>query len=212
MNDELNLVRSQVYQLLSSFFAKEISTQQRLDLTTTEMMAFWSQLSLDPQFSHDIKIITKTLEQANSERDLLELAADYCGLFLVGTKHSASPYAGLYQTTITAEQEPTLFGPQHQQMVTFLNQSELSVQSEFREPADHVAVILAYLSHLCTKDPLDEQKLFITTTLTPWLNSFVNKVVEVDKGQDGVFYSAVARLTLSWLESDLEWLDLELNS
>jgi TorA-specific chaperone len=129
----------------------------------------------------------------------LELAADYCGLFLVGSKHSASPYASLYLNE--SGHETLLFGEEHQQMVRFLKQSKLQVQTSFPEPADHLAVILAYVEHLCLHSDKATQLSFIDSNLNNWLGNFTAKVIEADSGQ---FYSALARLTQSWVASDLD--------
>jgi len=152
------------------------------------------------------------LAKLNNDKALLELAADYCGLFLVGTKHSASPYASLYLANnlagkpATKGNEPLLFGEQHQQMTQFLKQSQLQVQSEFPEPADHLAVILAYVAHLNMHASDQEQLQFIRDNLANWLGRFVAKVAKVDTG---TFYIALAQLTLAWVNSDVEWLESE---
>lgn len=203
-------VRSTIYQLLSSLFAKEIDHKTLHDLTSDQAKQFWAQLGSEAEFKADVDVLVAELATLNTDRALLELAADYCGLFLVGTKHSASPYASLYLDNKPAKKgdEPLLFGEQHQQMTQFLKQSQLQVQSEFPEPADHLAVILAYVAHLCTHSDEAEQHSFIKANLANWLGNFVAKVTEVDTGN---FYQALARLTYSWVKSDAEWLESELN-
>ncbi|ABZ77962.1 cytoplasmic chaperone TorD family protein [Shewanella halifaxensis HAW-EB4] len=203
-------VRSTIYQLLSSLFAKEIDHKTLHDLTSEQAKHFWAQLSSEAAFKADVDILVAELAKLNSDKALLELAADYCGLFLVGTKYSASPYASLYlDSKPTAKgEEPLLFGEQHQQMTQFLKQSQLQVQSEFPEPADHLAVILAYVAHLCIHNNDAEQLSFIEANLANWLNNFVAKVTEVDSGN---FYQALARLTHAWVKSDVEWLASELS-
>lgn len=201
-------VRSTIYQLLSSLFAKEVDHKTLHDLTSEQAQQFWAQLSSESEFKADVNTLVAELATLKTDKALLELAADYCGLFLVGTKHSASPYASLYLTDKPAKKgdEPLLFGEQHQQMTQFLKQSQLQVQSEFPEPADHLAVILAYVAHLCTHSTAAEQHDFIKANLANWLNNFVAKVTEVDTGN---FYQALARLTYSWVKSDAEWLESE---
>ncbi|MCL1137786.1 molecular chaperone TorD [Shewanella pneumatophori] len=201
-------VRSTIYQLLSSLFAREIDHKTLHDLTSEQAQQFWAQLSSESEFKADVNTLVAELARLKTDKALLELAADYCGLFLVGTKHSASPYASLYLTDKPAKKgdEPLLFGEQHQQMTQFLKQSQLQVQSEFPEPADHLAVILAYVAHLCTHSTEAEQHDFIKANLANWLNNFVAKVTEVDTGN---FYQALARLTYAWVKSDAEWLESE---
>ncbi|MGS0673719.1 molecular chaperone TorD [Shewanella sp. 125m-1] len=206
----VNQVRSTIYQLLSSLFAKEIDHKTLHNLTSEQAQIFWAQLSSESAFKADVNTLVAELATLNTDKALLELAADYCGLFLVGTKFSASPYASLYLDNKPARKgdEPLLFGEQHQQMSEFLKQSQLQVQSEFPEPADHLAVILAYVAHLCTHSDDAAQLSFIQDNLANWLNNFVAKVTEVDHGN---FYQALARLTYSWVKSDAEWLASELS-
>ncbi|MGS0682335.1 molecular chaperone TorD [Shewanella sp. 125m-7] len=205
----VNQVRSTIYQLLSSLFAKEIDHKTLHDLTSEQAQNFWAQLGSESAFEADVNTLVAELATLNTDKALLELAADYCGLFLIGTKYSASPYASLYLDSKPAKKgdEPLLFGEQHQQMTQFLKQSQLQVQSEFPEPADHLAVILAYVAHLCVHSDEAEQLSFIQANLANWLNNFVAKVTEVDNGN---FYQALARLTHSWVKSDAEWLTSEL--
>lgn len=204
----VNQARSTIYQLLSSLFAKEIDHKTLHELTSTQAQAFWSQLAAEPSFKADVEVLVAELAKLNTDKALLELAADYCGLFLVGTKHSASPYASLYLTDKPAAKgdEPLLFGEQHQQMTQFLKQSQLQVQSEFPEPADHLAVILAYVAHINMHCSNQQQLEFISKNLANWLATFVAKVAKVDTGN---FYVALAQLTLAWVNSDLEWLESE---
>ncbi|WP_028771508.1 molecular chaperone TorD [Shewanella waksmanii] len=205
----VNQARASIYQLLSSLFAKEVDHQILHELTSAQAMAFWQQLGSEPSFSHDVEMIVAKLQTLTSDKALLELAADYCGLFLVGTKHSASPYASLYlqKQASSDDDQPLLFGEQHQQMSQFLKQSQLQVQSEFPEPADHIAVMLAYVAHICVNQDLAQQCEFVQHNLANWLANFVNKVAEVDQGS---FYLPLARLTQSWVESDLQWMQGEL--
>lgn len=207
----VNQARSTIYQLLSSLFAKEVDHKTLHELTSTQAQAFWSQLAEEPNFKADVDVLVAELAKLNSDKALLELAADYCGLFLVGTNNSASPYASLYltDTPVAKGDEPLLFGEQHQQMTQFLKQSQLQVQSEFPEPADHLAVILAYVAHIAMHTSNQQQLEFIRDNLTNWLATFVAKVAKVDTGK---FYIALAQLTLAWVNSDLEWLTSESTS
>ncbi len=205
--DPINEVRSSIYQLLSSLFAKEIDSDRLKFLTDSKGKAFWQQLALDEGFKVDIDIIVARLNELNSESEILELAADYCNLFLMGGKKSASPYASLYvDESLKSDDEIQIFGEQHQKMTQFLQRSQLQVESKFPEPADHIAVVLAYIANQCTQEqPVSyaQQLSFISDNLADWIASFVAKVEESDQGH---FYSALARLTQSWIMSEQQWL------
>ncbi|GLR33642.1 molecular chaperone TorD [Shewanella decolorationis] len=203
-NVDINHARALVYQLLSSLFAREIDEQRLKQLTSDQAQQFWTQLGYAPELSAPVASIQKVLNGLTSDEALLELAADYCGLFLVGTKHSASPYASLY---LSREEEPLLFGQQHQQMSEFLHQSKLQVQSHFPEPADHLAVILAYMGHLTCHSEDAAQLNFLNACIDSWLAKFVAKVVECDSKHSNGFYSALATLTLAWVQQDKQQLE-----
>lgn len=152
--------------------------------------------------------------QLDSEESLLELAADFCGLFLVDGRTSVSPYAGQYIAnelssslsngdTISGKKKADkiqIFGELHQQMTEFLTNSNMQIHSDFPEPADHLAVMLAYLGHLCLSTSVDNQISFIETYLMTWLANFTQQVKKHDAG---TFYAAVAELTLEWIKLEL---------
>ncbi|MGI2258015.1 molecular chaperone TorD [Shewanella sp. GXUN23E] len=197
---ELNQARSLVYQLLSSLFAWEVSEQRQRELTSDDAMAFWHSLAQDEALAPQVQILQSTLMHMINERQRLELAADFCGLFLVGDKQSASPYASLY---LSDEEMPTLFGEQHHVMCDFLRQSGLQLQSDFKEPADHLAVMLAFMGQLCLHADRGSQLSFLETCIDSWLGRFVDKVDTCDPGQ---FYRALAKLTLLWVRDDISAL------
>ncbi|BDM65482.1 chaperone protein TorD [Shewanella sp. NFH-SH190041] len=200
MDKEMNQARSLVYSLLSSLFAREVSSIRQQELTSPEALEFWAMLSQDPELAPQVQLLLATLTQMTNERQRLELAADFCGLFLVGDRNNASPYASLY---LSDEADPTIFGEQHHQMCDFLRQSKLQVQGDFKEPADHLAVMLAYMAQLCTNTNNDVQLSFLTTCINSWLARFVARVDSNDPGQ---FYRALAQLTLKWTQADTEAL------
>ncbi len=208
-DNAINRARGMVYQLLSSLFAKEVDHQLLHELTSDRAQNFWAQLANEQAFKSDVDTLVSVLNTLKSDKALLELAADYCGLFLVGTKHSASPYASLYLGDAQAgtDDEPTLFGEQHQLMLQFLKQNQLQVQSSFPEPADHLAVILAYAAHLCNTSDEAAQLELIESYLNNWIGNFAAKVTQCDSGQ---FYSALSRLTQSWVAADVTDLRAEL--
>lgn len=126
---------------------------------------FWQQLAIHPLYAPHIRTIVDRVHALTNKEQKLELAADYCGLFLVGTCNSASPYASLYNQS----KEELLFGELHHQIIAFLKQHKLQVQSDFVEPADHIAVILAYAGHLAINADINEQSILLNGYLANWL-------------------------------------------
>lgn len=117
----------------------------------------------------------------------------------MGTRNSASPYASLYNQS----KEELLFGELHHQIIAFLKQHKLQVQSDFVEPADHIAVILAYAGHLAINADINEQSILLNGYLANWLPTFATQVKQSDPSG---FYTAVTQLTVAWVTSELEWL------
>jgi len=215
--------RAIVYNFLSSLFAKEVTSDLVAQLTSDQGQSFLNSLALDPSLSASVNEINAKLGKLNSKELLLELAADFCGLFLVDGRTSVSPYAGQY---LSAELggEPSdklsnaarnesgskrktnktqFFGELHQQMTEFLTDNKLQIHSDFPEPGDHIAVILAYIAHLCVTSGSEQQLSFINSYLMTWLSDFTQ---QVNKHDHGLFYCFVADLTLEWLKVDTEFL------
>jgi len=207
--------RAVVYNFLSSLFAKEVTSDLVAQLTSTQGQSFLNSLALEPSLSASVNEINTKLASLNNEEALLELAADFCGLFLVDGRTSVSPYAGQY-VSAKKSAEPSvetgsrskkdkiqIFGELHQKMTEFLTDNKLQIHSDFPEPGDHIAVILAYIAHLCVTAEPKEQGHFIKCYLMTWLSDFTQQVNEHDHG---LFYCYVADLTLAWLNVDTEFL------
>ncbi len=207
---EENQARAIVYDFLSSLFAKEVTADLVAQLTSTQGQSFLNSLALEPSLSTSINEINAKLATLNSEEALLELAADFCGLFLVDGRASVSPYAGQYLSADKKSKKksdrPQIFGELHQKMTAFLTDNKLQIHSDFPEPGDHLAVILAYVAHLCITVEPKEQLAFIDSYLMTWLGDFTEQVKKHDNDN---FYSAVANLTLQWLTIDMEALQGE---
>jgi TorA-specific chaperone len=212
---EENQARAIVYNFLSSLFAKEVTTDLVAQLTSAQGQHFLSSLALEPSLSASVNEINAKLGKLNSKESLLDLAADFSGLFLVDGRTSVSPYAGQYLSTKPDEEandklgskrkkdKTQLFGDLHQQMTEFLTDNKLQIHSDFPEPSDHISVILAYIAHLCVTKGSMQQFNFINSYLMTWLSDFTQQVNEHDHG---LFYCYVADLTLAWLNVDIEFL------
>ena len=140
----------------------------------------------------------------------LELAADFAQFFLLDGKTSALPYASAY-----AGKDATspLFGAAEARMRDFLTASGLSIQADFREPADHLAVPLALMAELAGKDAAAEdipaaaaaQAGFIHAGLVDWLPRFVERCQQARPRFD--VYPALAALLLGFVRADAAFLE-----
>lgn len=140
----------------------------------------------------------------------LELAADFAQLFLLDGKTSALPYASAYAGTDSAS---PLFGAAEARMRDFLAASGLSVQADFREPADHLAVPLALMAELAGAASSAEdiptaaatQADFLRTALLDWLPRFVERCQQARPRFD--VYPALAALLLGFVRADVAFLE-----
>lgn len=140
----------------------------------------------------------------------LELAADFAQLFLLDGKTSALPYASAYEGKDNAS---PLFGAAEARMRDFLTASGLSIQADFREPADHLAVPLALMADLAGKDAAAgdipaaaaAQAGFIRSAVLEWLPHFVARCQQARPRFD--VYPALAALLLGFVRADAAFLE-----
>lgn len=214
-----NQARAIVYNFLSSLFAKEVTGDLVTQLTSEQGQSFLNSLALEPSLSVSVNEINAKLGTLNSKESILELAADFCGLFLVDGRTSVSPYAGQYIKEVPSgelsnavsndaigksnKDKTQLFGEIHHQITEFLTNNKLQIHSDFPEPGDHISVILSYIAHLCVSVESKDQLKFINCYLMTWVSDFTEQVKKYDHG---LFYSAVVDLTIEWLKIDIEYL------
>ncbi|EJD2377118.1 molecular chaperone TorD, partial [Salmonella enterica] len=124
----------------------------------------------------------------------LELAADFCGLFLMTDKKSALPYASHYP-----QQEPGMI--KH-----LLLEAGMEVNDGFKESADHLAIYLELLSHLhfslgesFQQRRMNKLRQKTLSSLLEWLPEFTNNCVKHDPYG---FYAALSQLLLAIVRFD----------
>lgn len=140
----------------------------------------------------------------------LELAADFAQLFLLDARAGALPYASAYEGEGSAS---TLYSTAEARMREFLTSRRLAIQQEFREPADHLAVLLSLLAHVAEQQSsgcdmeaaAGEQAALLRVALLDWLPRFVERCQQVKQKFD--FYAALATLLLGFVRADLHFLD-----
>ena len=166
-----------------------------------------AELSLEAEVQRlDAAIIALRAEQLPR----LELAADFAQLFLLDGKTSALPYASAYAGTDSAS---PLFGAAEARMRDFLAASGLSIQADFREPADHLAVPLALMAELAGAASSAEdiptaaaaQADFLRTAVLDWLPRFVERCQQARPRFD--VYPALAALLLGFVRADVAFLE-----
>lgn len=137
----------------------------------------------------------------------LELAADFAQLFLLDARHSAPPYASLYDHA-----DPRFCGAAEARMRTCLAGHALALSDSFREPADHLAVYLSFLARLIDDRPeryapahaASAQLDFVDEALLPWLPAFAHRCQSARARFD--FYPALAALLNAFVRQDARFL------
>ncbi|MCH4293379.1 molecular chaperone TorD [Shewanella sp. 3B26] len=210
--NEMNAVRASVWQLLSSLFAKELSTERIAELAAAA--DFWQAFTQEAELEVAAAQIQNALIEASlahSDNARLELAADFCSTFLQNAEHCAAPYASLYLgEDIGDEQDEDkaqakgLYGEKHQLMSDYLRSAGLGLATEFREPSDHLAVILALMAHLCTSASVESQRAFLESAILSWLPEFNARLGKLKL--ESPLYGALGDFTLAWAKLDAEIL------
>ena len=202
--------RASVYSWFSALYAEEVSEavyQSHFAQGAFAPFAGLEAMGLGPELERLEKAIA-ALRGVSLAR--LEMAADFAHLFLLDAKSGALPYASLYEGE---EGSGMLYGAAEGRMRAFLASHALAVQAQFREPADHIAVPLAYMAHVAEKQAegrdipalAREQAEFLRTALFGWIERFVHRCEQVRPKFD--FYPALGVLLLGFLRADLAFLD-----
>lgn len=196
--------RARVYGWFSSLHAAELPAA-----SLASYLAGEAQTLLDALSHAGLVDASRRVQTAlGSLRDIpygqLELAADFAQLFLLDAKSGALPYVSCYKNDAAQ-----FCGPAEQRMRSFLEQSSLALQDDFKEPADHLAIYLAVMVKLIEQagkgdtpqvvEALD-QAAFLQDGLMDWLPLFVDKCQRVTPRFD--FYPAVADLLLAFVQQD----------
>ncbi|HIF9342668.1 TPA: molecular chaperone TorD [Photobacterium damselae] len=205
-----NEQRAEIYWWMSSLFAHELTSENIQNYQGGEMCNFLSGLAMTAELKAPVEALRAALTKLETREDAqLELAADFCGLFLSTPKSGALPYASMYVgKTGLLNDKPA------QEMNELMNQYGIAQRKEFNEPADHLAVELDFMGNLsimANQQPTEEQreelmlaqKEFVETKLLNWLPQFSQTCHRFD--QFG-FYAAASSLLVAFCQLDLTFL------
>ena len=205
-----NEKRAEINWWLSSLLAKELSAEVLEEYHSPQIRSFLAGLGenqhLRPHVNRLVNALNRLLDRSNAQ---LELAADFCNLFLKSDKDSALPYASIYigHSGLLNDQPAT-------EMENLMLQHQIKVNKVINEPADHIAVELDFLGHLiiCSNQlkqskeleaSMQEQAQFINKHLLTWIPSFVDRCKKID---DFGFYASVTEILLAFIKQDYCYL------
>ncbi|MCP4954218.1 molecular chaperone TorD [Photobacterium aquimaris] len=205
-----NEQRAEIYWWMSSLFARELTDADLHEYHGGEMYTFLSGLGMTEELKAPVDSFRAAIKKSHARNDeQLELAADFCGLFLSTPKSGALPYASMYVgTTGLLNDKPAQ--EMHELMASF----DITQRKDFNEPADHLAIELDFMGNLIimgNQQQTEEQRealmqsqlSFIDTMLLNWLPLFVKECHRHD--QFG-FYAAAANLLLAFCMLDKKFL------
>ncbi|WP_367106175.1 molecular chaperone TorD [uncultured Psychrobacter sp.] len=206
-----NTARSALYRWFADIFAREL-TPTTLEYWQDQKIydsihnAFVS-LDLEP-YSIRVKTALANLEKLPKKEQALELAADFAQVFLLSGDDSAPPYASYYLS-----EDKHLYGEPTVQMRKFLASQQLSLNTEFREPDDHISVYFRVMSlwidssieqQLDMTSSAQEQIDFLDEALLTWLPQFNARCQKIRVISD--LYPALTALAEQFVLADREGL------
>ncbi len=207
---EINEQRAEFYWWMSSLFGVEL-TQEDLDNYHGESMSeYYNMLAMTEELQEAVTQFRNSLAALKLRQDAqLELAADFCGLFLSTPKTGALPYASMY-----IGESGLLNDKPAQEMGKWLQKYEVAERKDFNEPFDHLAIVLDFMGNLIIftnretdatqqEAMMQEQRLFLETQLLTWLAQFYNTLKKHDHFG---FYRAAAALLIAFVKLDHQFL------
>ena len=202
--------RAALYAFFSKIYWEEVEreslekfkqSQQQVDLD-------------DPILAEGYEKLKGSVEQIErDEKNLDELAADYCALFLGIGRRPAHPYESVY----LSKDEIVMREPYHEVRRIFREEG-MSISEAIKEPDDHVALELEFMASMCQRLEnalrqhdtaeaerlLQVQKDFMTEHLGAWIPTFCDKIKHGSKKLD--FYPSIAILTDRFIALEKEYL------
>lgn len=201
-------MRSQLYDWFSTVFAREMAPDAMalcLDGGGDRLLTVFTALGLGRQADAVASVFKAWASHADAP---LENAADFAALFLLEGRGAPIPYASHYLA-----RDGRLYGEAARAMRTFLVSSQLQLDAWFKEPEDHLAVILGVLARWSRESGrtddiavcAGEQAAYLETALIPWVAQWQSLLSATDNLAFR-FYPAVAELMVAFLHLDRDYL------
>ncbi|WP_100638579.1 molecular chaperone TorD [Marinobacter salexigens] len=187
----------------AGLFAAELTQEQLQAYQRGEGDAVLSSLAELPGLADSVQRLRNAFSGLTLlSHPRLELAADFAAMFLMDGQNSAPPYASFYSS-----EGNRFFAEPQERMQERLAASQQEVSADFREPSDHLSVMLEYLgdgfdaflntdNKSASGPTLDQIKTFIDEELLNWLPAFAARSEKVKTVSD--LYPALAALLLEF--------------
>ncbi|WNC69253.1 molecular chaperone TorD [Thalassotalea nanhaiensis] len=211
IDKELIETRASILWWFSTVLSNELNEQQFNSYINEQGAILLNQLATEDKLTEAIKSIQQSLQLLkNKPHPHLECAVEFSQLFLMDSKKGAPPYASVYLSD-----NGLMFQKAHDEMIALLKQQGLSVNKEFNEPADHIAIQLDYLGNLILatlnstdiSEAYDSQLQFINNNLMNWLPKFIEQMKNTNNSG---FYQNISKLLLCYLQLEVTFLNAEI--
>ncbi len=210
--------RRLIYWFLSRICEKEIKGDFLEELMSENNPILKIDSSLDipsEEIKEGLNTMRKYVEYA-IKRDLkeveLELAVDYANIFLGVKKKPPHPSESVYKTGLLM-QEP------YEEVLHAYWDAGVNVVKEFKEPADHIAIELQFMSYLCRKAQealqqnnkedvlkyLKMQKDFLEKHLSQWVPKLAK---DIEESADTDFYRGFGKILGPYIQHDREIIEI----
>ncbi|WP_136679437.1 molecular chaperone TorD [Neptunomonas sp. XY-337] len=205
--------RASVYWWLATVYAQEIKRESLRHYFSAEGQAFLTSLreggrSEEGTLAVDkLRCSIKRLQQL--EFPELELAADFTQTFLGDIRTSAPPYASVYLSA-----DGLLFQQPHDEMLALLKAEGLVVNTDFNEPADHLAIMLDFMGNQVLRvieaeseeqcqEQYRRQLAFLEQKIMTWMVPFRQQCERVPGCG---FYPAITEYLVSFIKAEQVYL------
>jgi putative dimethyl sulfoxide reductase chaperone len=148
--------------------------------------------------SPDVLAFAGKMENAFIKYSEEDLMVDYAKLFVGPNELLAPPYGSVY-----LDKERRVMGNSTMDVIKMYEEEGLSIDEDFKELPDHIAVELEFMYYLISKELesferseiekaiyfIKTQEVFLDRFLRQWVTSFCEKIKE---GTENKFYKALA--------------------
>lgn len=196
--------RGDIYRFLAAFFyipPKKMLLQERV---------FENLISALKQASPEATEFSIKMQEALLDETEERMAVDYSKLFVGPFELQAPPYGSFY-----LEKGKRVMGDSTIEVLKMYNDLGLSIDSDFKEMPDHIAVELEFMYYLIEKEVqaleepnlnsaphfIEAQEFFLSKFLNRWVPPFCKRIKENTENE---FYKALADCVLIFLKNEME--------
>lgn len=196
--NQILIERQTGYHVLALFYRGDITKGLNILLDPNFGSLFTGATTFGSLIAPVITIIRGHKDDLEYKKTII---ADYQRLFIGPEKLLAPPWASVYLT-----KEKLLFGEPERVVRKFYQSVRLAVSKA--EPADHIALELAFMARLCTSAQIEAvalktQRSFLETHLLHWIAAWKSDVVCSAQTD---FWPLLTEITYNWLGDDLNSL------